>query len=242
MPNAAPSPLEPAARGVVMRLREAGFSAYYAGGCVRDMSLGKTPKDYDVATSATPEQVQKLFPRHVAVGAHFGVIMVIEEGHPFEVASFRADGVYIDGRRPESVRFTTAREDAERRDFTINGMFFDPLVPESEALIDYVGGRADLTARVVRAIGDPVARFAEDRLRMLRAVRFGAALGFRIDDATWAALQAAAPEIHAVSPERIREELVRIFTHPSRVAGWDLLDRSGLMAEVLPELDRKSVV
>lgn len=235
--SAHPETLEHSARRVVRRLREAGFVAYYAGGCVRDMALGKAPKDYDVATSATPEEVQSLFPRHVAVGAHFGVIMVLEDGHPFEVASFRADGVYIDGRRPESVRFTTAEEDAARRDFTINGMFFDPLggVGEGE-LIDFVGGRADLEARVVRAIGDPVARFAEDRLRLLRAVRFAAVLGFRIEDATWKALCAAAPEIHAVSPERIREELVRIFTHPSRVAGWDLLDASGLMAEVLPEL------
>lgn len=234
--SAHPSSLESSARGIVRRLREAGFIAYFAGGCVRDMTLGKVPKDYDVATSATPEQVQSIFPRHVAVGAHFGVIMVIEEGIPFEVASFRADGVYIDGRRPESVRFTTAREDAERRDFTINGMFFDPLAADGAGeLIDYVGGRADLEARLLRAIGDPVARFAEDRLRMLRAVRFGA-LGFRVEDATWAALRVAAPEIHAVSPERIREELVRIFTHPTRVAGWDLLDASGLMAEVLPEL------
>lgn len=235
--SAHPESLEHSARRVVRRLREAGFVAYYAGGCVRDMALGKAPKDYDVATSATPEEVQSLFPRHVAVGAHFGVIMVLEDGHPFEVASFRADGVYIDGRRPESVRFTTAEEDAARRDFTINGMFFDPLggVGGGE-LIDFVGGRADLEARVVRAIGDPVARFAEDRLRLLRAVRFAAVLGFRIEDATWKALCAAAPEIHAVSPERIREELVRIFTHPSRVAGWDLLDASGLMAEVLPEL------
>ncbi|MBS0658279.1 MAG: CCA tRNA nucleotidyltransferase [Verrucomicrobia bacterium] len=235
--SASPSPLESSARRVVVRLREAGFVAYYAGGCVRDMTLGKTPKDYDVATSATPEQVQSLFPRHVAVGAHFGVIMVLEDGHPFEVASFRADGVYIDGRRPASVRFTTAEEDAARRDFTINGMFFDPLARDGAGeLIDFVGGRADLAAGVVRAIGKAEARFAEDRLRLLRAVRFGAVLGFRIEDETWTALRAAAPEIHAVSPERIREELVRIFTHPTRVAGWDLLDASGLMAEVLPEL------
>lgn len=229
--------LESSARRVVRRLREGGFTAYFAGGCVRDMALGKPPKDYDVATSATPEQVQALFPRHVAVGAHFGVIMVLEDGHPFEVASFRADGVYIDGRRPESIRFTTAREDAERRDFTINGMFYDPLgAGGAGEIIDYVGGQEDLAARRLRAIGDPVARFAEDRLRMLRAVRFAAALDFQVEEATWAALRAAAPEIHAVSPERIREELVRIFTHPQRVRGWDLLDQSGLMAEVLPEL------
>ncbi len=231
-------PLEAAARRLVGRLRAAGFIAYYAGGCVRDMALGKQPKDYDVATSATPEQVQRIFPRHVAVGAHFGVIMVIDAGHTFEVASFRADGVYIDGRRPENVRFTTAREDAERRDFTVNGMFYDPLAGGGAGeIIDYVGGQADLDRRVLRAIGDPAARFAEDRLRMLRAVRLGSSLGFGIDPATWQALTDAAPHIHAVSPERIRDELVKIFTASTRLAGWDLLDTSGLMREVLPELE-----
>ena len=229
---------EPTARGVVHRLREAGFIAYYAGGCVRDMLRGEQPKDFDVATDATPEQVQKIFSRHVAVGAHFGVVVVIQDGHSLEVASFRADGVYIDGRRPETIRFTTAEEDAARRDFTVNGMFFDPLSHNGAGeVIDYIGGRADLEAKILRAIGDPTARFAEDRLRMLRAVRFAAALDFAIEPKTWEAVRGAADEIHAISPERIRDELVKIFTAPTRVRGWDLLDASGLMREVLPELE-----
>ena len=232
------TPLEATAHGVVRRLREAGFTAYYAGGCVRDMLRGEEPKDYDVATDATPEAVQRVFPRHVAVGAHFGVVVVLEGGHSLEVASFRADGVYVDGRRPETVRFTTAQEDAARRDFTVNGMFFDPLANAGAGeVIDYVGGRADLEARILRAIGDPAARFAEDRLRMLRAVRFAVALDFTLEPKTWGAVRAAAGEIHAISPERIRDELVKIFTAPTRVRGWDLLDASGLMREVLPELE-----
>ena len=202
------------------------------------MLLGKEPQDFDVATDADPAAVQRAFPRHVAVGAHFGVVVVLEGGHSLEVASFRADGVYIDGRRPETVRFTNAREDAARRDFSVNGMFFDPLAANGTGeVIDYVGGRADLAAKVLRAIGDPAARFAEDRLRMLRAVRFAATLDFAIDPATWEAVRVAAGEIHAISPERIRDELVKIFTAPTRMRGWDLLDASGLMKEVLPELE-----
>ena len=234
----APTPLEDAARSIVRRLRDAGFTAYFAGGCVRDMLLGREPEDFDVATDAAPEDVQQLFPRHVAVGAHFGVVVVLEGGHSLEVASFRADGVYIDGRRPETVRFTNAREDAARRDFTINGMFFDPLAGAGGGeVIDYVGGRADLDARILRAIGDPAARFSEDRLRMLRAVRFAATLDFAIAPATWEAVRVAAGEIHAISPERIRDELVKVFTASTRVRGWDLLDASGLMRQVLPELE-----
>ncbi len=230
--------LESVARRVVERLRAGGHTAYYAGGCVRDALLGGEPKDYDIATDAHPEQVQALFPRHEAVGAHFGVILVKEAGQQLEVATFRADGTYLDGRRPESVHFTTAEEDAARRDFTVNGMFLDPLADEGRGrVLDFVGGRADLDAKVIRAIGDPAARFAEDRLRLLRAVRFAARLGFEIEPATLSAIQAVAPEIRVVSPERIREELVRIFTAPTRVAGWDWLDRSGLMREVLPELE-----
>ncbi len=235
----APTPtLEATARGLVRRLREAGFEGFYAGGCVRDMLLGQVPKDYDVATNATPDDVQRIFPRHVAVGAHFGVVIVMEGGHSIEVASFRSDGAYTDGRRPASVRYTDAKEDAARRDFTVNGMFFDPLANDGAGeVIDYVGGRADLAARILRAIGDPAARLAEDRLRLLRAVRFAAWLDFEIEPKTWAAVQAGAPEIHAISPERIRDELVKIFTAPTRVKGWDLLDASGLMKAVLPELD-----
>ena len=226
--------MEATAKNIVERLHRAGFEAFYAGGCVRDSLLGITPKDYDIATSARPEEVQRLFPRTVAVGAHFGVIVVIEHGHEFQIATFRSDDVYIDGRHPVGVVFSNPRQDAERRDFTINGMFFDPLRNE---VIDYVGGRADVEARILRAIGDPVARFREDRLRLLRAVRFAATFGFDIEPRTWEAVRANAGEIHVISAERIREELVRIFTSPGRVRGFDLLDASGLMAHVLPEIE-----
>ncbi|HEX4083642.1 MAG TPA: CCA tRNA nucleotidyltransferase [Chthoniobacteraceae bacterium] len=218
---------------IVRRLRDAGHTAYYAGGCVRDMLRGVAPKDYDIATSARPEEVQRLFPRNVAVGAHFGVICVREAGLQFEVATFRSDGAYSDGRHPEGVTFSSPREDAERRDFTVNGMFYDPIARE---VIDFVGGRADLERRCLRAIGDAESRFREDRLRMLRAVRFATVLGFEIDAATWDALQRHAAEIHDVSAERIREELVRIFLSPRRVRGLDLLDQSGLLAQIIPEM------
>lgn len=226
--------MEPAARAVVARLQQAGFTAYFAGGCVRDRLRGMQPKDYDVATNARPEQVQRLFARTVAVGVQFGVVRVMEHGHQFEVASFRADGVYIDGRRPEDVTFTSPEGDAQRRDFTINGMFYDPV---AERIIDFVGGQADLSAGVLRAIGDPVARFGEDRLRLLRAVRFAATLGFEVEAATWEAVRAHAGQIGVVSAERIQDELVKIFTAPTRVRGFDLLDASGLLRETLPELD-----
>lgn len=226
--------MEAQARAVVRRLHDAGFLAYYAGGCVRDTLLGLTPKDFDIATSAPPETVQRLFPRTIAVGAHFGVICVLQDGVPFEVATFRSDEAYVDGRHPTGVTFSTPQLDAERRDFTINGMFFDPLRDE---VIDYVHGREDLKNGIVRAIGDAAQRFREDRLRLLRAVRFAAAFGFVVEPATWEAVRANASEIHAVSAERIREELVRIFTAPTRLRGFDLLDASGLLAEVLPEVD-----
>ncbi len=228
-----PIPLESIARRLLTRLREAGFTAYFAGGCVRDRLLGFAPKDYDIASSARPEEVQALFPRTFAVGAHFGVVVVHEGGHDFEVATFRSDGAYVDGRRPEGVVFSSPQLDAERRDFTINGLFYDAI---SEEVIDFVAGRADLTARVLRAIGDPVARFREDRLRLLRAVRFAAVLGFEIEPETWQALLAHAGDIHEVSAERIREELVKIFLSPARVRGFDLLVASGLMEQVLPEI------
>jgi tRNA nucleotidyltransferase/poly(A) polymerase len=225
--------LESFAVSIVRRLREAGFIALYAGGSVRDMLLGHDPQDYDIASDARPEQVQKLFPHTYAVGAHFGVVVVHEGGHDFQVATFRSDLQYVDGRRPEGVTFSTPKMDAERRDFTINGLFYDPIKKE---IIDYVEGQRDLKARLVRAIGDPVARFREDRLRLLRAVRFTAVLGFEIEPATWAAVKEHASEIHDVSAERIREELVKIFMHRSRVHGFDLLVESGLMREVLPEI------
>ena len=226
--------MESAARDIVRRLRAAGHVAYYAGGCVRDLLSGQPAKDFDVATDARPEVVQKIFPRTYAVGAHFGVIVVLENGFQFEVATFRSDGAYMDGRHPVEVHFASAEEDAARRDFTINGMFFDP---EKEEVIDFVGGRGDLERRLIRAIGDPARRFAEDRLRMLRAVRFATVLGFEIDAATWDAVVASAPSIVQISAERIREELVKIFLSPNRARGWDLLDASGLMRAILPELE-----
>src|SRR5213596_890129 len=228
------SPMEKTAREVAARLREEGHIAYFAGGCVRDIVRGQTPKDFDIATDAKPENVQKLFPRTYAVGAHFGVIIVLENEFQFEVATFRSDEAYIDGRHPTAVHFSSPEEDARRRDFTINGMFYDPV---AEEVIDLVGGRADIAAKLVRAIGDPAQRFAEDRLRMLRAVRFATVLDYQIDPKTWDALVAHAPSIHEISAERIRDELVRIFLSPNRGRGWDLLDASGLMRAILPEIE-----
>jgi poly(A) polymerase len=226
--------MEKVALEVAARLRQSGHIAYFAGGCVRDMVRGLTPKDYDIVTDARPEAVQSLFPHTFAVGAHFGVIIVLENGFQFEVATFRSDDAYIDGRHPSTVRFSSPEEDAQRRDFTINGMFYDPV---AEKVIDFVGGRADIDAKLVRAIGDPGQRFAEDRLRMLRAVRFATVLDYQIDQKTWDALATNAESINQISAERIREELVSIFCSPNRVRGWDLLDSSGLMRAILPELE-----
>ena len=226
-------PLVKVATAVVRRLRDHGHVAYFAGGCVRDALLGFRPKDIDVATDALPDDVQRLFSRTVPVGAKFGVIRILENGWEFEVATFRSDGAYLDGRRPETVTFSSAEEDARRRDFTINGMFYDPL---ADAVVDYVEGRQDLERRVIRAIGDPQLRFGEDRLRMLRAVRFAAALDFEIDAETWNALRNDAKEIQVVSPERIRDELMKILGDPHRLRGFDLLDASGLLEQILPEV------
>jgi poly(A) polymerase len=223
------------ARSVVTRLRRAGYHAYFAGGCVRDRLRGVEPSDYDVATDAPAETVQQLFERTVPVGVQFGVVLVVIDGQPIEVATFRADAEYRDGRHPSSVRFTTAEEDARRRDFTINGMFLDP---ESGEVIDYVGGRADIAARVIRAIGDPRERFHEDRLRMLRAVRFAAGLGYTIEPATFAAIRALAPEVTGIAWERIGDEIVRILTECPARAGFELLDATGLLEPVLPEVTR----
>ena len=226
--------MEKKARAVAARLRSEGHIAYFAGGCVRDMVRGLTPKDYDIATDARPEKVQKLFSHTYAVGAHFGVILVVENGFQFEVATFRSDDAYIDGRHPSAVHFSSPEEDAKRRDFSINGMFYDPV---AEEVIDFVGGRADIAAKLVRAIGNPAQRFAEDRLRMLRAVRFATVLDYKIDNETWDALLANSVSINQISAERIREELVRIFLSPNRTRGWHLLDSSGLMRVILPEVD-----
>lgn len=226
-------PLRRTAQEVVRKLVEDGHQALFAGGCVRDMVRGEAPVDYDIATDATPEQVQALFPRTVAVGARFGVVVVVMAGEEFEVATFRADADYSDGRHPDAVRFSDAREDALRRDFTINGLFYNPL---SDQVIDYVGGRQDIAAGVVRAIGDPEARFAEDSLRMIRAVRFAARFKYRLDEGTEAAIRAHAADVARVSAERIRDELVKILTGPNRGEGLELLRRTGLLAQVLPEV------
>src|SRR6184192_2592813 len=228
------SPMEKTAREIAERLRARGHVAYFAGGCVRDMVRGLAAKDFDIATDATPDIVQKIFSHTYAVGAHFGVVVAVENEFNFEVATFRSDGAYLDHRHPVDVRFSSPEEDAKRRDFTINGMFFDPAKNE---VIDFVGGRDDLKAKLVRAIGDPAARFAEDRLRMLRAVRFATVLDYKVDNPTWDALVASAASINEISAERIREELLKIFLSPNRVHGWDLLDQSGLLRTILPELE-----
>lgn len=224
---------ERAARAVIERLVGAGHIAYFAGGCVRDLLRGESPTDFDVATDATAVEVQALFPRTVPVGAQFGVVLVLIDGQPIEVASFRADAEYRDGRHPTGVRPATPEEDARRRDFTVNGMFRDA---QSGDVIDVVGGRADLDARVIRAIGDPAARFGEDRLRMLRAVRLAARLDYAIEPATFAAIRTHAAAITEVSWERIGDEIVRILTEGAARRGFALLDESGLLVHVLPEI------
>ena len=276
------SPQFAAARAILNDLRRQGYAAYLAGGCVRDLLLGREPKDYDVATSATPEIVLDLFPRTFAVGAHFGVVLVSMEidGEPTltEVATFRSDGAYSDGRRPDAVRYTTsAEEDVQRRDFTINGLLLDPdklfpdkldpnkldlgdnptptkgtgfspyipitdqtgaLAPEDErnAVIDHVGGLADLDSGIIRAIGRPELRFEEDRLRMLRAVRFAARFGFTIEPGTLSAMRSLAHKIETVSRERVRDELTRMLTQGHARLAFELLDSTGLLAQVLPEV------
>jgi poly(A) polymerase len=223
---------------VLKQLREAGYQALWAGGCVRDELLGLQPTDYDVATDARPDAVRRLFRRTLAVGASFGVIEVLGPWTPagplhVEVATFRSDVAYSDGRHPDAVVFSSPREDALRRDFTINGMFYDPL---EDRLIDYVGGKDDLHARVLRAIGDPAARFAEDKLRMLRAVRFAARFSLSLDPATAAAIRAMAEQIHVVSAERIANELRSLLVDPQRARGVQLLEDVGLVRPILPEL------
>ena len=214
-------------------MHAAGFQALFAGGCVRDLLLDRSPKDWDVATDADPNQVASLFARTVLVGVKFGVVVVLLHGRQYEVARFRRDGFYLDGRRPEAVEFADARADAQRRDFTINGMFYDPLTGK---LLDYVEGQRDLDAGIIRAIGDPVQRFGEDYLRLLRAVRFAARFDFAIESATFTAISAHAERIVAVSAERIRDELTSLLTDGGVARGLDLLDESGLLQQVLPEV------
>jgi poly(A) polymerase len=248
------SPQLTAAQFIVSQLRASGHHAWLVGGCVRDLLLGRQPKDYDVATSATPDIVLDLFPRTFAVGAHFGVVLVSFEidGQPTltEVATFRSDGAYSDGRRPDEVHYTqTAEEDVQRRDFTINGLLLDPKelgAPGLEletgestnlraAVLDHVHGLADLDARLIRAIGDPLRRFEEDHLRMLRAIRFAARFEFSIHPATAEAIRALAPKIQAVSRERVRDELTRMLTEGRAHIAFRLLDETGLLPHVLPE-------
>lgn len=257
------SPKFEAALAIAKKLRTEGYQAYFAGGCVRDLVLGREPVDYDVATNATPDVLLKMFPRTFAVGAKFGVVLVAggviapEEAQPddstcTEVATFRSDLAYSDGRHPDAVRYTeSAEEDVRRRDFTINGLLLDPLrgggsleecagdaKPLRTKVLDYVGGLDDLDAGLIRAIGRPEQRFEEDRLRMLRAVRFTARFGFELEPATFQAIRALAPRIHAVSRERVRDELTKMLTGGRARRAFELLEASGLLVETLPEIAR----
>jgi poly(A) polymerase len=237
-----------AALDVARALRSAGHQAFFAGGCVRDLLLGLAPKDYDVATSAKPKEIMRLFEKTRSVGAHFGVVLVCEridgEESQTEVATFRHDGAYSDGRRPDAVRFSTSpEEDVVRRDFTINGLLLNPIHFEANgdaaaATLDFVQGREDLATGIVRAIGSPDLRFSEDKLRMLRAIRFAARLQFQLDPATAAAIRDHAAEIHHVSAERVRDELTRILTGGHADRGFELLYETGLLAQALPEVVR----
>jgi poly(A) polymerase len=226
-------------------LRQSGFSAYLVGGCVRDLLLNREPADYDVATSATPHEVIRIFPQTFAVGAQFGVVLVpvrrdTPEGQPnnyaIEVATFRSDGAYSDGRHPDEVQFSKdARLDVQRRDFTINGLLLDP---DTHEVLDYVGGREDLNRGIIRTIGQARQRFAEDKLRMLRAVRFAARFGYSIDDQTFAAIQELAPQIHQVSHERVRDEILKMLTEGHARRAFELLDQTNLLEQVLPEIKK----
>lgn len=217
-------------------LREAGYEAYFVGGCVRDLLLGREPADYDVATQATPDAVVQLFPESILVGAQFGVVIVTREGQQVEVATFRSDLGYSDGRHPDRVEFASKPEqDAARRDFTINGLFLDPLANQ---VLDFVGGEKDIRDRIIRAIGEPKARFTEDKLRLARAVRFAARFGYRIEPFTFKAIRQLAPEINQVSAERLRDELTKMLTEGHARRAFELLDETGILQVVLPEVSR----
>jgi len=233
MRRASAQPAARAATAIVRRLERAGFPAFWVGGCVRDVLLGREPGDYDIATAARPAQIEQLFAHTIAVGRKFGVMVVVKGRRQFQVATFRAEADYRDGRHPGRVAFGDARADALRRDFTVNGLFYDPVRKE---LHDWVGGQADLRARLIRTIGEARERFAEDHLRLLRAVRFAAQLDFSIEARTLAALQAGAAKIKGISAERIREELVKLFRPPHAARGLELLRESGLLEHVLPEI------
>src|SRR6266571_8182595 len=246
-------PLKDCALEIVRTLRQAGHQAYLVGGCVRDLLLGRDPADYDVSTDATPEQVMQLIPETYAVGAQFGVVLVpvrdgagpavasdpsaLSQNAVVEVATFRSDGLYTDDRHPDEVRYTSdPREDVQRRDFTINGLLLDPL--NKDQVLDFVGGRADLDAGIVRTIGAPARRFTEDKLRILRAVRFAARFGYTIEPATFGAIRELRGQIHKVSRERVRDELVKMLTEGRARRAFELLDEIGLLDEVLPEIEK----
>jgi poly(A) polymerase len=229
---------------IARTLREHGYSAYLVGGCVRDLLLGREPADFDVTTSATPQQVMKLFPQTYAVGAQFGVVLVpvlhdsdgARDNYVIEVATFRSDGLYSDGRHPDEVRFSDdVRLDVQRRDFTINGLLLDP---DTAAVLDYVGGKEDLERGIIRSIGNPQQRFQEDKLRMLRAVRFAARFGYSIEEKTFAAIRELAPQIHQVSHERVRDEILKMLTEGHARRAFELLDETGLLQQVLPEIKK----
>jgi poly(A) polymerase len=221
------------AKKIVATLQQAGFAAFWVGGCVRDFLLGRAPQDFDIATDAKPEQVEKLFRKTIPVGKKFGVMVVVENGIQFQVATFRAEADYQDGRRPEKIIFANAEADASRRDFTVNGLFYDPI---SEKIFDWVGGEKDLRAKIIRTIGKPEERFSEDHLRLLRAIRFAAQLNFEIEPKTFAAIQKLAPKIKIISAERIRDELLKLFSPPHAARGLILLRESNQLENILPEL------
>jgi poly(A) polymerase len=223
------------AKEIIRHLQQAGFHAYFVGGCVRDFVRGVTPGDYDIVTSALPEQVLTLFTHTVAVGAKFGVVVVIVDGYSYEVATFRSDHIYEDGRHPSRISFSSAREDVQRRDFTVNGLLMDA---ETTEIIDYVDGQGDIEKKLIRTIGNPAKRFQEDYLRMIRAIRFAANLDFTIDDATQRAIEANAARIKEISAERLQEELGKILTRGGTRRGLELMAQTGIMKEILPEVDK----
>lgn len=222
------------AERIARRFHDKGYTAYFAGGCVRDLIMRRSVYDYDIATNAEPDEVESLFPKTVPVGKAFGVVRVILDKEAFEVATFRKEAGYADGRHPSHVTFTSPETDAGRRDFTVNGLFYDPI---KRRVIDFVKGRDDIRCRLIRAIGEPGERFGEDYLRLLRAIRFASSLGFTIEKGTWKAIMANSSAITRVSAERIREELTKMFTRRGAGLGLRLLAQSGLLAHILPEVD-----
>ena len=227
---------EQTAERIIRQLRGKGFQAYLVGGSVRDLVMGVSPRDYDIATDALPEEVGRIFPETIPVGIQFGVQLVIEQGNQHEVATFRSDHRYRDGRHPTEVRFTKSpSEDVERRDFTVNGLLYDPL---GGKVLDFIGGKKDIERCVIRTIGDAETRFGEDHLRLMRAVRFASRLDFSIDPETFAAIRKLAPSIQSVSAERVRDEILKILTEGGARRGFELLDETGLLHEVLPEVEK----